>query len=215
MNAVVSPLTVARQPQQQRAKARFEQVLDEADALLAEAGHAGFSIPELAKRLGYTRASIYKFFPTPHAVLNELSGRYLTRLEDELNASAKDLVELSWPETARTVVNRAARFYDANPVARLLILGGQMTDDSYRAQELMIQRLGKLLRRLSAQRGIILPAGSVDVATLAVEIGTASFRLSYFLHGEITDAYREEAAYAIVSYLSRYAVGGSVTGIQA
>ncbi len=209
MNAVVSPLIVARQPLQQRSRDRFERVLDEADALLLEAGLAGFSIPELAKRLGYTRASIYKFFPTPYAVLNELVQRYLARLEDLLNGFADQLLNLSWSELAKTVVVEAAHFYDANPVARLLILGGPLTHDSYRAQEITIQRLGKLLRRLAVQRGTILPLGPPDVATLAVEIGTTCFRLSYSLHGEITAAYREEAAYAMVAYLSRYA---AVTG---
>jgi len=40
-NPVLNPLAVARKPQQQRARARFEQVLDCADGLLREEGLAG------------------------------------------------------------------------------------------------------------------------------------------------------------------------------
>jgi AcrR family transcriptional regulator len=204
MNAVLQPMLQARQPLQQRSRDRFEQVLKAADALLAERGLAGFSIPELAARLGYTRASIYKFFPTPYAVLNELAQRYLKLLEDDLVGFAAELSRQSWIEVGTTVVNRATAFYEAHPVARLLILGGPLTDDGYRAQELTIQRLGTLLRQLSQQRGILLPREPVDVATQAVEIGTGCFRQSYFRHGRITDAYRKEAAYAMLAYLSRY-----------
>jgi AcrR family transcriptional regulator len=204
VTAAVQPLTQARHPLQQRAKDRFEQVLKAADALLAGVGLSGFSIPELALRLGYTRASIYKFFPTPYAVLNELAQRYLKLLEEDLTGFAAELSRQSWIEVGNTVVNRAAAFHEAHPVARLLILGGPLTDDGYRAQELSIQRLGTLLRQLSQQRGILLPREPVDVATQAVEVGTGCFRQSFFRHGCITDAYRKEAAYAMLAYLSRY-----------
>lgn len=205
MSAVLKPHLIARQPQQQRAVERFEQVLAAADTLLRTRGLAGFSIPKLAEELGYTRASIYKFFPTPYAVLNELARRYLERLERLLDTEAGAVLDLPWDEAARTLVGIAAGFYDRNPVARVLILGGPLTDDSYRAQELTIQRLGKLAHGLLARQGIELPAGSPDVATLAVEIGTTCFRLSHFSHGRITPEYRAEAAHAMIAYLSRFA----------
>lgn len=209
MSAAVQPLIHARHPLQQRAKDRFERVLKAADALLAEAGLSGFSIPELAARLGYTRASIYKFFPTPYAVLNELAQRYLKLLEEDLARFAAELSQQSWIEVGTTVVDRATAFYEAHPVARLLILGGPLSDDGYHAQELTIQRLGTLLRQLAKQRSVLLPSEPVDVATQAVEIGTGCFRQSYFRHGRITDAYRSEAAYAMLAYLSRYVGDGA------
>src|SRR5689334_24347398 len=39
-------------------------------------------------------------------------------------------------------------FRSSHPAARLLILGGAVTDDSYRAQELTIKRLGELGRAI-------------------------------------------------------------------
>lgn len=205
MNQVLVPDGFPRQPLQQRAKDRFERVVDEARQLLLESGLSGFSIPELATRLGYSRATIYNFFPTPYTIFNELTRRYLTELELLLYRGAERSQQVSWQEGARNMAALAARFYNDNPVACLLMLGGPITDESYRAQELMIQRLGQLVQQAFAQRGIRLPAAPPDVSLLAVELGTTCYRVSFFLHGEITPEYREEAGKAMIAYLSRYA----------
>jgi AcrR family transcriptional regulator len=195
----------ARQPQQSRGRARFEQVLQEARKLLRAEGLNGFSIPALAERLDCPRASIYKFFPTPYAVLNELVQRYLAELEAQLTKRSRDVLELDWPEAMKAIVWEAVRFYNANPLARLLVLGGPVSDDSYRAQELTIQRLGNLTRELLLKVGVQLPKSRPDAATLLIEIGTSCLRVSQFLHGEITPEYREEAYQAMRAYLARYA----------
>lgn len=205
MNLALHQRGVARQPQQLRARERCDQVLGEARLLLHEEGLAGFSIPALADRLGYTRASIYKFFPTPNAVLNELMQQELAALESALARRAAQALQQPWQAAMREIVHQAVEFYNANPVARLLVLGGPVSDESYRAQEMTIQRLGSLARALLQARGIPLPRMSPDAATLVVDIGTTCFRLSQFLHGEITPAYRDEAVYAMQAYLARYA----------
>ncbi len=209
MSTTTSPITpldsVARQPQQQRARDRFEKVLEAAEDLLLEKGMSGFSIPELATRLDMTRASIYKFFPTPYAVLNELTRRYLDKLERELIAAAPRIMTEPWAEAIDTLVTAGVNFYNNHRVACILILGGSTTDESYQALQMTIDRLGRYGRELLVARGIQLPEPPPDVAVMAAEIVTTTYRLSYYLHGEITEAYRAEAAYAMQAYLSRYA----------
>ncbi len=204
MNLALKEGVVARQPQRLRTRARFDQVLDTAEALICEEGVSEFSIPALAERLGYTRASIYKFFPTPYAVLNELVLRQLSQLEQRLTRRAINTAEMSWQDALREVSFEAVAFYNENLVARLLILGGPATGDSYRALELLIQRLGGLTRQIMEPRGIFLSTSKPDAATLMVEIGTSCFRVSQFLHGKITPEYREEAVRAMAAYLSLY-----------
>lgn len=207
MSTVLDERALARHPRQDRARKRFDQVLDGAAALLREQGLSGFSIPLLAERLGYTRASIYKFFPTPYAVLNELLRRCLARLEDRLQRRAAQVLAEPLFEAMRAIVFEAAAFYNADPIARLLILGGPVTDESYRAQEITIQRLGALTRELLLTRGIKVPAKKPDAAMLLVDIGTTCFRVSQFLHGTITPEYREEAVHVMRAYLGRYIHG--------
>lgn len=204
MNQASDPQAFPRQPLQQRAKDRFERVVEGARALLLEKGLSGFSIPELATRLGYSRATIYNFFPTPYTIYNELTRRYLTELEQRLIRHSEALLQRPWREGAQGMAAFAARFYNEQPVARILILGGPITDESYRAQELMIQRLGRLVQQFFQQRGISLPPAPPDVSLLAVELGFTCFRLSFFLHGEITAPYQEEAGRTMIAYLAQY-----------
>ncbi|MFA5939691.1 MAG: TetR/AcrR family transcriptional regulator [Sinimarinibacterium sp.] len=196
-------LSAARTPLQSRGQARFETVLDAARTLLAEQGFAGFSIPALAERLGFTRASIYNFFPTPFSVLNELARRELLALEERLQALGERGTQ-PWTEQIRRTVREVARFYREHPVAQLLILGGPLTDESYRAQALTIEHLGGLSQRLFEAAGVKLPQKPVDVMVLAVEIGTTCLRHSVYRHGKIAPAYVEEAAEAMIRYLTPY-----------
>lgn len=203
----LDPTATARRPQQERGHKRFEAVLSEAEALLLEKGLEGFSIPTLAERLDFSRRSIYKFFPTPYAVLNELTLRYLQELKTTLIAEAENLLTLPHVETVARIAGIGADFYNANPVARLLILGGPVTDNSYRAQSLVVQSIGKAARAYMRMHGVNLPSPPPDIANLTVEICLTCFRVSYLHHGKITDAYRDEAAYAMQAYLSRYVKG--------
>jgi AcrR family transcriptional regulator len=196
--------SAARAPTQLRGQARFEIVLDAARQLLGEQGFAGFSIPALAEHLGFTRASIYNFFPTPYAILNELARRELQALEAHLVRRMARLKPSAWRDRIRLTVGEAARFYNQNPVARLLVLGGSLTDEGYRAQAVTIQHLGGLSQRMFADAGIALRREPVDVMVLAVELGVACFRHSVFAHGRITPAYEAEAAEVMTRYLEPY-----------
>ena len=200
----LNPLAVARQPTQLRAVKRFDRIVAEAEALLVEKGLSGFSIPLLAERLRYTRGSVYAYFPTHYAILNELASRHLRQLEAAFQARAAELARMSLKEAIEAVVDQAVSFHNSHPVAALLILGGAVTDDSYRAQEMTNQRLGNLGRMLWQQKGLVLPTVPIDVATLAVDIGTACMRRSYFSHGKVTKAYREAAIAAMIAFLIPY-----------
>jgi AcrR family transcriptional regulator len=203
MNSVLAPAAIAREPVQQRAKARFERILQEAEALLAEAGLSGFSIPVLAERLGYTRGSVYAYFPTPYAIFNALVQRQLVDLEAAFFERAEELGRMSWREAIRAIIEHAVKFHNERPVARLLILGGAVTDDSYRAQEITIERMGSLGRALMKSNGINLPTDP-DIATLSVDIAVACLRRSFFNHGRITPAYRDAAVQAMIDFLAPY-----------
>ena len=195
---------IARQPQQERSRLRFEKMLDGARELLIEGGLNGFSIPALAERVGYSRASIYQFFPTPYALINELMRSELAELESLLEGEAEHLLGVPWQDTIAHIVTVAGDFHNAHPVGRMLILGGPVSDEGHLAQSLTIQHLGRLARDLLANRGFRLPE-EPDVAVLAVDIGTTCMRLSFHKHGTVTPAYRDEAMRAMITYLLQYA----------
>jgi len=201
----VHPLATPKRPQQQRAVDRFERVLKTAESQLRTGGLRGFSIPAIAKELDCTRGSIYAHFPTPHAILNELAVRYLGQIFAHFTGMS-GLGAKPWREGIRTGVHAAAKFYDAHPVARMLILGGAVTDAGFRAQELTVKQIADLGRLAWKARGIELPSDP-DVAALAIDLGMACFRRSVFAHGAITPRYRETAADAMIAFLEPFIEG--------
>ncbi|HKY92739.1 MAG TPA: TetR/AcrR family transcriptional regulator [Nevskiaceae bacterium] len=215
MNQPLDPQAVARQPTQQRARERFDRILEESEKLLLEVGLSGFSIPILAERLRYTRGSVYAYFPTHYAILNELVRRYAAGLEAVFLEKGAELQKLAWRESVAAVVDQAVHFHNSKPVARLLILGGAVTDDSYRAQETMIKRLGDFARLIWKQKGLVLPDRQPDVTTLATDIGTACFRRSYFENGSITPAYRDAAVAAMIAFLEPWIEAAKSTTARA
>lgn len=202
MTTHLDDAAIARAPIQARSRDRFEKVVKAADAMLAEHGLSGFSIPALAETLSFSRRSIYLFFPTPYAVLNEVTRRYVKGLENYLTQMLANLDDPPIEELIVQMTYAAADFHNHNPVARLLILGGAVTDKSFRAQDMNTLHLGRLARHILLQSEIVIPPSPPDMPTLAIELGTACFRLSHARHGEITDSYKVEAAHVMLLYLS-------------
>lgn len=203
-----APDAVATRPSQQRARLRFERILAEAELMLAESGLSGFSIPLLAERLGYTRGSVYAYFPTPYALFNELMAAYLLDMERFLRDELRRMPAGSWDEVAVHLVRVTADFYNRHAVAALLLLGGAVTDSSYRAQEMCIKHLADMARTLFERVGMQLPRDP-DVIVLTVDIGTACLRRSFFEHGHVTPAYCDIASKAMTGFLAPYILAPS------
>lgn len=197
-------LIEARPPQQARGRERFERILEASEAQLLERGLSDFSIPELASVLGYTRTSIYHFFPTPFAILNELTRRHLLTIEAQVEVMSHNIEGKSWQQVVEEVANLVADYYNRHPVAGILILGSISSHESHRAMQLTIVHIGRHVDKLMRALGVTLPNSEPDAKALTVELGTACLRLSYFLHGKITNAYRRECANAMIGYLNRF-----------
>lgn len=202
MNAS-APGAIANRPSQQRARERFDRILAEAELMLVETGLSGFSIPLLAERLGYTRGSVYAYFPTPYALFNELMAGYLLDMEQFLREELRRMPAGSWDEVATHLVRVTADFYNQHQVAPLLLLGGAVTDSSYRVQEMCIKHLADMARSLFERAGMQLPQDP-DVIVLTVDIGTACLRRSFFEHGRISPAYCAIASKAMTDFLRPY-----------
>lgn len=193
----------ARTPLQDRSRHRVSIILQEAESLLATDGLSGFSIPLLAERLGYPRATIYKFFPTPYSLLNSLAERHLEGLEKALHGHAEVLArESDWRGVTRRMVEAAASYYRAHPVACILLLGGPVTHESYRSLEYTINRLGNLTHDMLQRAGLAMAEDPCEAA-LAIEFGTASLRFSYFLHQTITPEYIEAAGDVMIAFIEK------------
>lgn len=193
-----------RTPIQRRAQSRCDAVLVGARELLEEKGLSGFSIPALASRLGFPRASIYNFFPTPQAVLNELARLGLAELEARLYEQSVAERTRDWKKQIANSMSVVARFYEERPVDALLILGTSISDDSYRAISITYQHLGDIALRYFESAGVHIAREPVDAMPLAVALGTTCLRQSMLEHGRITPEYQQAAADVMLRFLDPY-----------
>src|SRR6516164_4917644 len=83
----------------------MEEALDAAVAIMEEAGVGGLSMSEIARRLGMRQPSLYKYFPSLHAVYDALFARGVERSGAAIQAA----VQAARQEGSRGVVTiRAA-----------------------------------------------------------------------------------------------------------
>jgi len=194
---------IAKRPTHAKSRQRFEKILDEAEKIVEESGLSGFSIPVLAERLGFTRASIYHFFPTPFAVLNELEMRYHEDSKLQIIDAGVGSAKLSWEQIVRVGIEKTAEYYNQRPVARMLLLGRLMSGDNINIQEQNNLQLANVFRGLFSSFGITLPT-EPDVGWIAIDIVHSVFSHSQYVHKTITPACVDEAYNACTGYLRCY-----------
>jgi AcrR family transcriptional regulator len=74
-----------------RRQQTIEEALDAAVVIMEEAGVGGLSMSEIARRLGMRQPSLYKYFPSLHAVYDALFARGLERNDATVRAAAEPL----------------------------------------------------------------------------------------------------------------------------
>lgn len=84
---------MAHQPQQARSRATLERVLNAAEALFAERGQIGFTLPEVARRAEVSVGTVYRRFATKEELLMAIFDRVRSQ-EDETRLSVWESV--SW-----------------------------------------------------------------------------------------------------------------------
>src|ERR1051326_5350283 len=72
-----------------RRQQTIEEALDAAVAIMGEAGVGGLSMSEIARRLGMRQPSLYKYFPSLHAVYDALFARGLERSGEAVRAAVE------------------------------------------------------------------------------------------------------------------------------
>jgi len=82
-------LAPRRQPIQERAKQKTQQILDATARLLDEVGFDDLTTILIAKDLGISVGALYHYFPNKHAILYALGERWLDRMTEALEATER------------------------------------------------------------------------------------------------------------------------------
>ena len=108
----------------------------------------------------------------------------------------------TWPELAKTMVSRAAKFYEATPAARQAYMGTMLPQGTITEDNILI---GKWVEK-SFTTYFKLPDfdNREMVFLLFPKIVNLIFAISVTNHEKITDEFAEEATTAGIGYLKMY-----------
>ena len=93
-------------PRRLSAPERRQQILDMAACLFVERGFESVTVADLAHELQTSRPTIYSYFPSTEAILDELLGQRLAALLSRLDPLLRDLSPGALPTNTAEVVFR-------------------------------------------------------------------------------------------------------------
>ena len=86
-------ISISSEPQGRtaaRRRATVEEALDNAQSIVAEQGAGAVTVSEIARRMGMRAPSLYKYFPSLHAIYDGLFARGNTQLAEHVETAVRD-----------------------------------------------------------------------------------------------------------------------------
>lgn len=165
-------------PQQPRAAATYQKILDASSRILAERGIQGLNTNLVAERAGVNVATVYHYFSDKNAILRELYAAdqavrdAYTAQRFEVLATAEDLE--AWFADGIRVLMRLRRRSDISTTLRLACRATPELADLERQDSLMVaRRLSPALRErfpgLSAARARMIAISIVETTTAMLD----------------------------------------------
>lgn len=117
-----------RAPRQERGQKRLDEILDAAEALVAEVGPAATSIQEIAQRAGASVGSIYHFFPNKESIFSAIRARHdaeAGEIAAGISAHAIEWAQLDLAEFVRRLISPFAEFLERKPAYFALAINAQ------------------------------------------------------------------------------------------
>ncbi|MET8988817.1 TetR/AcrR family transcriptional regulator [Nonomuraea wenchangensis] len=148
MGSRASGSALRRTPIQARSRDKVERVLAAAESLVKELGYDGCvaSPVTLIERSGVNSGSLYTYFPSVQAVLEELTFRYMDRAYELIEEVAARTYG-SWEEANDAVVDAFEEFH-RDPVVRELWNRTHMSEQVLKAQAQLQDHLTACVQRL-------------------------------------------------------------------
>jgi AcrR family transcriptional regulator len=142
-----------REPRQERAQKRIEQILDAAADLLAEVGYEAVTTNAIAERADTAIGSLYQFFRDKGAVVQALADRYLGQLRDLYDTVlTEETARLPWEQVYERAIGALADFHRAHPGFRTLFFGSPIWSQAAQAARKLHQEcIGRVERMITVR----------------------------------------------------------------
>lgn len=196
-----------RQPKQARGRVKVERILAAAASIVEEQGADSMSSPAVAELADIPVASVYQFFPTRYAILNELARRHMANLEERMAAVLAEGKIENWTQGFEAAIRIAADYLNAEPVARELFLRGPIIPEVLNVSLESDDRFADFIMAIlpaEAREKIETAKPGLNPARVAINLVMATFATGLRIDGEITENARAEARRVVGAYLSSY-----------
>jgi AcrR family transcriptional regulator len=205
-----APDGLRKRPQQQRARATFDAVLDAAADVITKQGYAAMTTNAIARRAGVSIGSLYQYFPDKTAILVCLLERHIREMQPVIAGGLEALAGPDRPfeDALGDALLRFVAAHDHHGPRLQQVLSEEVPHPP------SIQRLRQRLEagyvaevaRILRERGDLPPARREVAAQLLVVVVEAV--TVWLAHSTDRRAYAVEAARMVGAYL-RSAPGGS------
>ncbi|MBM7785676.1 TetR/AcrR family transcriptional regulator [Tenggerimyces flavus] len=164
-----------------RRQQTIEEILEVALDLMAERGVGGLALSEVARRIGVQPPSLYKYFPSLHAIYDELFARGQRAHLDAMSTAVQGV------ESGLAAVTKAQeagmRWAMANlPLAQLLfwrpVPGFEPSEEAFEPSKQMVELFRTALRR-AVRQGELGPGGASQEAMGIVAVAMAGVSSQY------------------------------------
>jgi AcrR family transcriptional regulator len=169
-----------RVPTQDRAKKRFERIIEAAGHVFADDGYDAATMEAIAERAETSIGSIYQFFPNKLALFNALTRHYHEKVRFFLDALlGGPLLERPWSEILDAGIDAVALFHAQEAGFRAVWVGLHLTEVVVTEGEAINREFAKRIEALFAAKLTGLPAKMRPVtATMLVEVLSAMLIVS-------------------------------------
>ncbi|QIE54632.1 TetR/AcrR family transcriptional regulator [Pikeienuella piscinae] len=197
-----SEIPLPRKPERANGVARYKLLVDTVEILVANGGTQAVTIQAIAKKAGVPTASVYHFFPSPIAACIAAAERHQEALASIIFETGANSKETDPGAFFRSVQQHVVAYYNANPIARRLILG---SDCSWHIRKIEVERneiLAEMATSMLAARFGVAPGPELkDIMATCLTLIDAVWSLSIAKHDLITAHYAEEAHRAAAAYV--------------
>jgi len=151
-------LQLRRNPRQQRAQIRTQQILDVTAKLLEKVGIDSLTTLMIAKELDISVGSLYHYFPNKHAILNRLGTMWLEEMTTAIEEIENmEVGSMSLSKFVDETVDRLLVVYRNQravlPLAQALCAIPELRHLDEEHDDLIISKMMMILKRLGFQAG--------------------------------------------------------------
>lgn len=191
--------------QQERGIQRRKRLVDAARYLLKDQDAQTISFKQIAKQAEVPEGSAYHFFANKYDVFSALAIE-LGEVFSEAVAAPLDKTQVeTWRDFVSLIIDRSARIYRQDEVARKVLLSSTMPHQVKNAdRESTLKYLDVMQSRLCELFELPKIERFSERLLFALTLVDALFELDYNANGNLSHEITEEAKVAMIGYLSSY-----------